>query len=529
MPARPWWQTGVFYQVYPRSLQDSNGDGVGDLRGITSRLDYFAELGVETLWLSPIFPSPMADFGYDVADYENIDPLFGTLADFDELLAEAHARGLRVILDWVPNHTSDQHRWFREARTSRENPKHDWYIWADPKPDGGPPNNWLSYFGGPAWTFVPAVGQYYLHNFVPGQPDLNWRNPAVKEAMFDSLRFWLRRGVDGFRVDVIFILLKDPELRDNPPDPNWKPGDNPAWRVRRVYSEQQPGHHEIIAEMRAVVDEFPDRMLVGEIPYTTDPVLMATYYGTPDRIELQQPFNFALILLPWDAPTVRGFIAAYEAAIPPWGWPTYVLGNHDQYRLASRIGPEQARVAALFLLTVRGAPYIFQGEELGLLNGEVAPEDYVDPQGLGGGISRDVCRTPFQWNGEPKAGFTTGRPWLPVASTVETLNVEAESADPRSSLTLYRRLLALRRAHPALHGGAMILVEAPPQVLAFVREEGGERFLTALNFSADPQVVARPELGTGQIILSTTLDRDEPADLGALSLRPNEGMLVRLS
>ena len=528
MSPRPWWQTGVFYQVYPRSLQDSNGDGVGDLPGITSRLDYLAGLGVETLWLSPIFRSPMADFGYDVSDYEDIDPLFGSLADFDHLLAEAHRRGLRLILDFVPNHTSTAHRWFQEARQSRDNPKRDWYIWAGPKPDDSPPNNWLSYFGGPAWTFDAATGQYYLNNFDPSQADLNWRNPAVKAAMFDALRFWLRRGVDGFRVDVIAAMLKDPALRDNPLDPDWKPGDNPIWRVRRVYSEQAPGIHDLIAEMRAVIDEFPGRMMVGEIPYTTDPALQVSFFGTQDKPEAHQPFNFAFIMLPWTAPVVRDFIARYDAAVPAWGWPTYVLGNHDQDRLVTRIGAEQARVAALFLLTVRGAPYIWQGEELGLPNGEVAPEDYQDPQGINLGISRDMCRTPFHWNGGPNAGFTTGKPWLPIASTWRTLNVEAEDADPRSSLTLYRRLLALRRAHPALHAGTMTLLETPLPVVAWLREEDDERFLTLLNLSGEAHLVSHPALGEGEIVLSTALDRAGVADLAALTLRPNEGLLVKL-
>jgi alpha-glucosidase len=528
MPQHPWWQTGVFYQIYPRSFQDSNGDGIGDLRGIASRLDYVAGLGVDALWISPFYPSPMADFGYDISDYENVDPIFGTLEDFDHLLSEAHQRGLRVIMDFVPNHTSIEHAWFREARSSRDNPKRDWYIWADPADDGGPPNNWLSYFGGPAWTLDTLTGQYYLHNFDRGQPDLNWRNPAVKAAMFESMRFWLRRGVDGFRVDVIAIMLKDPELRDNPENPDWKEGDNPAWRLQRVYSEQQPGIHALIAEMRAVTDEFDDRMLVGEIPYTTDPELQASYFGTPDQPELQQPFNFALILLPWKAETVRRFVAGYEAAVPENGWPTYVLGNHDQDRLVSRIGAAQARVAALFLLTVRGAPYIYQGEELGLPNGEVAPEQYRDPQGINLGISRDLCRTPFPWTGAPGAGFTSGTPWLPISSAAVAFNVDTESSDPHSFLELYRRLLALRRAHAALHVGAMTLLESPAGTLAFVRAAQGERFLSALNFTEEAKMLALDEPEAGTVIVSTALDREGPVDLSALLLRPNEGVLVRL-
>lgn len=532
-----WWQSGVIYQVYPRSFQDANGDGVGDLRGIAARLDYLRDLGVDALWLSPIFPSPMKDFGYDVADYVDIEPLFGTLADFDHLLAEAHARGLRVILDLVPNHTSDQHPWFRESRSSRDHPKRDWYIWRDARPDGSPPNNWLAYFGGSAWAWDEATGQYYLHNFLPEQPDLNYRNPDVKAAMFDVIRFWLRRGVDGFRIDVIDRMIKDPDLRDNPPNPNYVAGrDNPMWSQLRIYSENGPGIHDLIAEFRQVFDEFPDRVLIGEIAYSTDPAWIASFYGMPERREIDLPFNFALLALPWEAETVRRFADAYDAAIPPGCWGNYVLGNHDQDRLATRIGPEAARAAAVMLLTLRGTPFIYQGEELGLTNLPLTPDQYRDPQGINTGVSRDFCRGPMPWTGEPpSAGFSTAEPWLPVAPDYRTVNAAAQVADPDSMLNVYRRLIALRRARPALRdGGRYRSVDAGPGVFAYWREaDAGDRFCVLINFTDQPQTVAAGALGLlpgARVVLSTSRAREgQPAvDAdGAVHLHPYEGRVVQ--
>nr|PZN31071.1 MAG: alpha-amylase [Chloroflexota bacterium] len=370
-----WWQRGVIYQIYPRSFQDSNGDGVGDLRGILQRLDYLAWLGVDAIWLSPIYPSPMADFGYDVADYCDIHPLFGNLEDFDRLVAEAHARGLKVILDYVPNHTSSQHPWFLESRSSRESPKRDWYIWRDPAPDGGPPNNWLAFFGGPAWTWDEATGQYYLHSFLPEQPDLNWRNPEVQRAMLDALRFWLDRGVDGFRVDVIWLMIKDDQFRDNPPNPDYRPDQPPIASLLPVYNADRPEVLDIIRMMRRTLDAYDERMMVGEIYLPIDR-LMAYYGQNGDGCHL--PFNFQLILLPWQAEKIKAAVDSYEQALPPGGWPNWVLGNHDQPRVATRAGQSQVGVAAMLLLTLRGTPTIYYGDEIGMHNVDIPPEQFQD-------------------------------------------------------------------------------------------------------------------------------------------------------
>lgn len=525
----PWWQSAVVYQIYPRSLKDTDGDGVGDLRGIIEKLDYFTWLGVNALWISPIMRSPMVDFGYDVSDYQAIDPLFGTLADFDTLLTEAHARGLKIILDLVPNHTSDQHAWFQESRASRENPKRDWYLWRDPAPDGGPPNNWKSYFGGPAWTLDEATGQYYLHNFASAQPELNYRNPEVRRAMFDQIRFWLDRGVDGFRIDVIDRMIKHPDFPDNPPDPNWKPGDADAWQFRRVYSENQDGIHELIAEMGAVFRAYSDRVSIGEIAYSSDPAFITRFAGTPDKPQIDLPFNFAPLMLPWNASAFRGFVDAYDAAVPAHSFPNYVLGNHDQQRLASRLGTAQARCAAVMLFTLRGVPFMYQGEELGLTDGEVAPEQYRDPQGINMGNSRDFCRTPFHWDGTPGAGFTTSdAPWLPIASNAPELNVENEKGDAYSVLRLYRLLLTLRRVIPALTTGMYRSYDAPEDVFLYEREAGESRVVVALNFGAEPRTVLLPPYSARlHVLASSYSDQDAlPAVGETIALRPFEGVVI---
>ncbi|HWQ12705.1 MAG TPA: alpha-amylase family glycosyl hydrolase [Roseiflexaceae bacterium] len=521
-----WWQRGVIYQIYPRSYQDSDGDGVGDLRGILGRLDYLQWLGVDAIWISPIYPSPMADFGYDVSDYCDIHPLFGTLADFDTLLAAAHARSIKVILDLVPNHTSSEHPWFRESRSGRASPKRDWYIWRDPAPGGGPPNNWLSVFGGPAWTWDAASGQYYLHSFLPEQPDLNWRNPEVQRAMLDAMRFWLDRGVDGFRVDVIWLMIKDAQFRDNPPNPNYQPGQPPINSLLPTYTADQPEVFDIIRMMRATLDAYDERMMVGEIYLPIDRLM--AYYG-PNLSGCHLPFNFQLILLPWRAEVVKRAVDDYEAALPPGGWPNWVLGNHDQPRVASRVGAAQARVAAMLLLTLRGTPTVYYGDEIGMQNVPIPPEQFQDPQGKNIGISRDPSRTPMQWDATPNAGFTSGTPWLPLAADYQQVNVAAQRDDQRSLLTLHRRLIALRRAEPALSVGAYVPLACEGDVLAYLRERGGRRFLVALNLGALPQRLAWPGMAGGRVALSTHLDRaGEP--LGeALELRPDEGLVVALA
>src|SRR5215218_689746 len=410
-----WWHRGVLYEVYVRSFQDSEGDGVGDLAGIRRRLGHLADLGVDAIWLSPFFPSPMADFGYDIADYCDVDPLFGTLADFDALLADAHSRGLKIIIDLVPNHTSAQHPWFRESRSSRTSAKRDWYIWRNPSPGGGPPNNWLSEFGGGAWEYDGATGQYYYHAFLAAQPDLNWRNAEVRAAMHDVMRFWLKRGVDGFRIDVIWHLIKDAEFRDNPSNPGFRPGDPPHQALIPLYTTDRPEIHDIISELRGVVDEFPDRLLIGEIYLPVE--RLVSYYGR-DLRGLHLPFNFALLSAPWNARRLATLIDTYEAHLPRDGWPNWVLGNHDRPRIASRVGPRQAAVAAMLLLTLRGTPTIYYGDEIGMAQAAIPPHRVRDPFELnvpGLGLGRDGCRTPMQWDTSSTAGFTTGQPWLPLA------------------------------------------------------------------------------------------------------------------
>lgn len=526
-----WWQRGVIYQVYPRSFKDSNGDGIGDIPGIIEKLDYLRDLGIDAIWISPFYPSPMADFGYDVANYCDIDPMFGTLEDFDRLLIEAHARNIKVVIDWVPNHSSDQHAWFKESRSSRDNPKRDWYIWRDAKPDGSLPNNWGSWFGGPAWTWDEHTQQYYLHSFAKEQPDLNWANPEVYQAMTDVLRFWLERGVDGFRMDVVYLLVKDPDLRDNPPNPDASPDLLPndiSGRQLHVYDRANPGIHAVMQDFRRITDSYGDTVIVGEI-WEFNLVEWVKYYGDEQAAGVHLPFNFRLMEIPrWDAALVRASVDELEAALTPLAWPNYVLNSHDKPRIVKRIGAAQARIAAMLLLTLRGTPTLYNGEELGMTDGYVPPEKIQDPQGLNLGVerSRDGCRTPLQWDSSAYAGFSTVEPWLPVGEQYPTVNAAAEAQDPRSMLTLYKRLLALRRESPALHSGVYQPVDAPDGVYAYVREQDGQAFFVALNFTDSPREVMLPRAGTLEI--STHLDRDAAPVSGVLALRPDEGIIVRL-
>lgn len=525
-----WWQRGIVYQIYPRSYQDSNGDGIGDLRGITSRLDHVRWLGVDAIWISPIYPSPMADFGYDVADYTGVHPMFGTLDDFDEMLREAHARGLKVLLDFVPNHTSDQHPWFIESRSSRDNPKRDWYIWRDPAPDGGPPTNWLSNFGGSGWEFDEQTGQYYYHAFLPEQPDLNWRNPEVRKAMFDAIRFWLDRGVDGFRIDVIWHMIKDDQFRDNPPNPSWTPDQRPYDEFMPVYTADRPEVHEVIREMRAVFDEYDERVMIGEIYLPVEKLVQ--YYGE-QMSGAHLPFNFQLILAPWDARHIAQLIDDYEAAIPEGGWPNWVLGNHDQHRIASRVGPEQARIAAILLLTLRGTPTVYYGEEIGMHDVDIPQDRVQDPYEKnvpGRGLGRDPERTPMQWTAGPMAGFTTAyEAWLPIASDHEEVNVERQRDDPDSILALYHRLIELRRGSAALEVGSFVPVAAHGEVLAYIREKGDERYLVLLNLGDEPHQIDRGERAAEGRVAVATCRELEGETLGRhVELAPHDGLVVRL-
>jgi alpha-glucosidase len=524
-PARLWWQDGVVYQIYPRSFQDSNGDGIGDLPGIESRLDYLVALGVDAVWISPFYPSPMADFGYDVADYCGVDPIFGTLADFDRLIAALHARGLKLILDFVPNHTSDQHPWFLESRSSRDNPKRDWYLWRDAKPDGGYPNNWMSNFGGPGWSWDETTHQFYYHSFLKEQPDLNWHNQEVRAAIYAAMRFWLDKGVDGFRMDVLWLLIKDPLFRDNPPNPEWTPGASSFWSVLPTYTADQPETHTIVREMRCVIDEYAERVLIGEI-YLPLPELVRYYGAGLDGA--QMPFNFRLIQTDWNADKIAALIHDYEGVLPPGAWPNWVMGNHDQSRVASRIGPEQARAAAMLLLTLRGTPTIYYGEELGMTDGRIAPDAVRDPAEKnqpGIGMGRDPERTPMLWDSGLNAGFTTGSPWLPVNPGHQQANVATESENPRSMLALYRQLLHLRQTHPALHAGEILDVRAKRGVLSYTRALATGRFQVLLNLSHEAQTA---NCGHGHIVLTTILDGEGARVGGPIVVEAGEGLLVRL-
>ena len=526
MKSHLWWQKGIVYQIYPRSFADSNDDGVGDLRGVLSKLDYLSWLGVDALWISPIYPSPMADFGYDVSNYTDIHPVFGSMADMRELLDAAHSRGMKVILDFVPNHTSSEHPWFQEARRSKNSDKRDFYLWHDPGPNGAPPNNWLSVFGGSAWTWDEGTGQFYYHAFLEQQPDLNWRNPLVRQHMYAAMRFWLDQGIDGFRMDVIWHLIKDDQWRDNPTNPEYVPGQAPYNQLIPAYSTDQPEAHQIVKEMRAVMNEYDERLLIGEIYL---PIRrLVSYYGTSgDGAHL--PFNFQLITLPWNARQIAAAIGEYEGALPPEAWPNWVLGNHDQPRVASRVGLSQARVAAVLLLTLRGTPTLYYGDELGMRDAVIFPEDIRDPQGKNIGISRDPARTPMQWSEARYAGFSNATPWLPLGHDYQHCNAERQSHEHDSMLGLYRRLIAARRKEPALSVGTYRPVVSEGDVIAYVREaETGNRFLIALNLGPRPGLLSLESVGAGQVVIATESRRESERASGRLILTGDDALVVRL-
>jgi alpha-glucosidase len=473
--AGPWWTSAVVYQIYPRSYLDTNGDGVGDLEGIRRRLDYMVDLGVDALWLSPFYRSPMADFGYDVADYCDVDPLFGTLADFDRLLAEAHERGLRVLIDWVPNHTSDQHPWFADSRSSRASVHRDWYVWRDPDPDdpSRPPSNWTATFtNGSAWTWDKATGQWYLHLFLPEQPDLNWANPAVEAAMHDVLRFWLDRGVDGFRLDVIHCIGKDATFPDTPPN---------HVGIPHSALNDDPSTHPLLRRLRALVDSYPgDRVMVGEV-FLLSTTKVARYYGDGDELHLA--FNFPPLFAPWEAGAWRHRIERAIAEFDAVGaWPTWVLSNHDNPRHRTRYGGSESRArgAAVLLAGLRGTPFVYAGEELGLDDAVIAPGREVDPGG------RDGCRAPIPWDASPSHGWPTSDPWLPWPPDANRVNAEGLGRDPASILGLYQRLLATRRSSPALSRGTFAWLRSPDGVLAWERRSGADRRVVLVNFTDAP-------------------------------------------
>jgi alpha-glucosidase len=488
-----WWQRGVIYQIYPRSFADSNGDGIGDLRGIASRLDYLSKvLGIDAIWLSPHYPSPQDDFGYDVADYCGVDPMYGTLADFDHLVDEAHLRGVKVIVDFVPNHSSSAHPWFVESSSSIESPKRDWYLWRDLKADGSLPNNWVSFFGGPSWELDTKTGQSYLHSFLVSQPDLNWRNPEVEAAMLDALRFWMDRGVDGFRIDVAQLIMKDPLLRDNPPAKMIDPTSykfNAEWAAtEHIHDVAHEDIHSAFRKIRSTLNEYPDRFTVGEI-HEWDWSRWASYFGKGD--ELHMPFNFAPLVAGIDPEKLREVAVSMERSLPPGSWPNWVAGNHDEKRIATRLGWEQSRAMAVLLLTLRGTPTLYYGDELGMVETDIPAPLQKDPYGRRvPGLGRDGCRTPMHWSPGKNAGFSpeeTSTTWLPVHPDHERYNVESELGDPGSHLELYRRLLRLRRSEPALHAGDVEILQSPTEVLAYRRtHNSGKPFGVATNLSDEP-------------------------------------------
>jgi len=507
-----WWREAVIYQVYPRSFQDSNADGSGDLEGIIQRLDYLNDgtdrsLGVDAIWLSPTFPSPMADFGYDVSDYRGVHPDFGTMETLDRLIAACHRRGIRLLLDWVPNHTSEEHPWFIESRSSRGNPRRDWYVWRDAKADGSLPNNWLGVFGGPAWTLDEQTGQYYLHSFLKEQPDLNWRNPEVEAAMLDTLRYWFDRGIDGFRIDVIGMIVKHPQLADNPPNGEWLPGSLDRSSQKWVNNRNYPDVYDAVKRIRAVFDEYPGRMAVGEVFGTAAEV--AGYYGGRDGQGLHLAFNFQLIherehgFTPWEASALRRIVAAAEGALPPGAQPCYALGNHDRPRFISRHdadgrGRERARAAIIMLLGLRNTPFIYYGEELGMEDVEIPETRQQDPARIHT-VGRDPERTPMQWDASPGRGFTSGEPWLPFGDVA--CNVAAQQDAPDSLLSLYRRAIWLRKRTPALLRGGYRELPAPEGVFAWVRDlPGSPAIAVAVNTS--PELRELPLPG-GRVILAT--------------------------
>lgn len=524
-----WWESGIIYQIYPRSFQDSNGDGVGDLKGIISRLDYLTWLGVDAIWISPVYPSPMKDFGYDIADYKGIDPLFGTMEDFDELLRQSHDKGLKVIMDLVPNHTSDQHPWFLASRSSRDNPKRDWYMWHDPLPNGDPPNNWLGVFGGTGWEWDEKTQQYYYHSFLKEQPDLNWRNREVKDAMLEVMRFWLNKGVDGFRIDVLWYLIKDEQLRNNPVNPDYQPNMPTCDQLLPVYSTDQPEVYEILQEFRQVVDSYDERLIIGEVYLPLH--RLVTYYG-PSNNGAHLPFNFMLISLPWQAREIGSAIDQYESALPSQGWPNWVLGNHDRPRIVSRVGFRQAKVAAIMLLTLRGTPTIYYGDEIGMVDMPIPIDEIRDPQGLnmpGKNLSRDPARTPMQWDNSPNAGFTSGKPWLPIERRYARQNVMVQQNYPFSMLSLYKRLVDLRRKEPSLNTGKYIPLSSDVQLIAYMREaEGHPAFLIVLNLTHGPGYFSSNLPLKGRIEIATSPELEGIAIGNVINIGGDEGLLIRL-
>lgn len=516
-----WIKNTVLYQIYPRSFYDSNSDGVGDLAGITEKLEYLSELGVGAIWISPFYPSPMKDFGYDISDYRDVDPLFGTLDNFKILLEQAHQRDIKVMIDFVPNHTSDRHGWFQESRSSLDNPKRDWYVWRDGKADDTPPNNWLAHFGGSAWTKDDATGQYYLHSFLAEQPDLNWDNPEVRHAMADTVRYWLEMGVDGLRVDAINWLSKDKELRDDPTDPQYN-GPNPYKGLIHTYSSMGPHLYEYLRDLEVAVKEYDDRfMIVESYPdISGDQSHYLSFYRELDPTAAA-PFNFEGISLPWSPDAFRDSLGFFTGKLRENDIAVYSFGNHDKPRLASRFGKEHTRIAAMLLLTLPGAPIIYYGDEIGMRDVEISADQARDPFELnnpGKGLGRDPARTPMQWSDQLFGGFSDVEPWLPVDSVVSRHNVASEQSDPHSLFHLYQALLKLRATSPALREGHFTPLESDPTVLSYTRRDNNHTFTVLLNFSEAPVTI---HTDVSSLVLST-----EHRTTFDGQLLPHEGVIL---
>lgn len=529
MPNSHWPRKAVVYQIYPISFQDSNADGKGDLLGILNRLDYLQDLGVGAIWLSPINKSPMADFGYDVSDYLDINPIFGTLADLDKLLAEVHKRGMKLLMDFVPNHTSSEHPWFVESSSSKTNPKRDWYIWAKGR-ENRPPNNWLSVFGGSGWEFDERTEEYYFHSFIKNQPDLNYRNPEVRAAMKNVLKFWLGRGVDGFRVDAVYHLFKDEKLQNNPANPGYLPGTHDPYLAQiNSYTHGLPETLEVIKEWCKLLASYGETFLVTEVHVPMK--MMVELFNICDPGH-HSPFNFYLIAMPWSVTEYKKFIDNFEHNLRAQDLPNYVLGNHDKPRVASRLGHKKARLAAMLQFTLRGMPFIYNGEELGMEDGVIPPELVQDPfekNVPGFKLGRDPERTPMQWDGSTHAGFTTGTPWLPVNDHYLTVNVEAEIKLHDSMLSLYKLLIRLREGSPALLEGTYQSYELHDDVFCYSRSSEGEIMFVALNFCERDVSFTMP-YAKGQLLFNTFLDQQEgELKNNQINLRGEEGIIIKVT
>jgi alpha-glucosidase len=521
-----WWREAVIYEIAVISFQDSDGDGYGDLPGLLQRIDYLKWLGVGAVWLTPICKSPDHDFGYDISDFCAVDPRYGTIEDFDRIQDALHDAGIKLILDLVPNHTSDRHPWFEDSRASRDNLKADWYIWEEAGPNGGPPNNWLSRFGGSAWEWCDSRRQFYYHSFLSSQPDLNWRNEKVRQAIGNVIRFWLDRGVDGFRVDASAVLIKDDLLRDNPPDPEADDATPPPQKYRPVFTDDRPEAMGCIEFLRRVLDEYDAKLLCGEVQGKTDRI---GHFYDNDKRRLHLPLNFALLDTEWDAIALQATIDAYFNAIPHGGWPDFVIGGHDKRRVASKLGQPQARILAMLLMTIRGTPFLFAGDEIGSEQVKVPAEKVRDPfEKLvkGFDLNRDPERAPLRWDETELGGFTTGEPWLPLCED-KSRNIETKRRDTRSLLHLYRELIKLRSKEACLMRGEYRPRRSHNSIFSFARVLDEAQIMIGLNLCDEPRLWKWQ--GNGIRLMSSHLDHKQDAIEGPTQLRPNEGLLIKLS